>query len=107
VLTIAPNAADAIRSLTDSPELPDDASLRISVAELEDASAALELSLVSAPRAGDEVVQDEGVTVFLDERAAGALDDKVLEARVEGDEVSFGFMDREPGPSTNSSGPSA
>jgi len=41
------------------------------------------------------VLEEAGANVFLDEMAAIALDDKSLDAQIEGDEISFGILERE------------
>jgi len=51
------------------------------------------LSVADAPAADDAVVASEGTPVFLDAEAAQLLDDKVLDARIDGGQI--GFMLRE------------
>jgi iron-sulfur cluster assembly protein len=101
MLTITPNAADAIRAIVDSTDVPDEGGIRISVAHGDAAQASLELSISSGPQEGDAVLDEEGAHVFLDEVAVVALNDKSLDARVEGDAISFGIVEPEPpgGPS--------
>jgi iron-sulfur cluster assembly protein len=95
MLTITSNAAEAIRAIVDSTDVPDDGGLRISVAQQDGAQAALELAVSPAPMEGDEVVEEEGAQVFLDELASMALEDKSLDAQIEGEEISFGILERE------------
>jgi Fe-S cluster assembly iron-binding protein IscA len=68
-----------ICQLTDRPELPDGAGLRIASSEQEPN---LTVSPAGTPEAGDQVVESEGARVFLEPEAAAMLDDKVLDARV-------------------------
>jgi iron-sulfur cluster assembly protein len=95
MLTITPHAAEAIRAIVQSTEVPDEGGLRISVAQQNGGQAALELAVSPAPMEGDEVVEEEGAHVFLDELASAALDDKSLDAQIEGEEISFGIRERE------------
>jgi len=96
MLTITPNAAEAIRTIVQSTDVPDEGGIRISIAQQDAAQASLELSISPAPLEGDAVVEEEGAHVFLDELAIVALDDKSLDAQIEGDEISFGIVEREP-----------
>ncbi len=51
--------------------------------------------MTDGPAPDDAVVEAEGTPVFLESEAAEMLDDKVLDARVDGRQV--GFMLREQG----------
>jgi iron-sulfur cluster assembly protein len=94
VLTITQDAAAAIEAVVDSaPTDSEQAGLRIARGVSPDGQPGLELSVADAPAADDAVVASEGTPVFLDAEAAQLLDDKVLDAKVEGGQV--GFMLRE------------
>jgi iron-sulfur cluster assembly protein len=95
MLTITPSAANAIRAILETAHVPDQGGIRISVAQENGSQARLELSLSESPLAGDAVVEEDGASVFLDELATAALDDKSLDASIEGDEISFGIVERE------------
>jgi iron-sulfur cluster assembly protein len=95
MLTITSNAAEAIRTILQSTEVPEEGGIRISIAQQNGAQASLELAVSPAPMEGDEVLEEDGAHVFLDEMAAVALDDKSLDAEIEGDEISFGIVERE------------
>ncbi|MGH2714616.1 MAG: hypothetical protein ACRDM7_12170 [Thermoleophilaceae bacterium] len=95
MLTITSNAADAIREIIQSTDVPDEGGIRISVARQNGAQASLELALSPAPMEGDEVLDAGGAHVFLDELAVVALDDKSLDAQIEGGEISFGILERD------------
>ncbi len=56
---------------------------------------ALELALSPAPMDGDNVLEVNGAHVFLDEIASVALDDKSLDAAMEGGEISFGIVEQD------------
>jgi len=88
MLTLSDQAVTAIRSLTTRPGLPAQTGLRIAPAEAD--SGGLSLSLSDGPQAGDRVIEETDVQVFVQPEAAAALDDKELDAQVsENGEVSF------------------
>jgi len=97
MLIVTHTAAEAIRTLLDSAEVPQDGGIRISMAHQNGAQASLELAVTPAPMEGDEVLEEEGVHVFLDEVALVALEDKSLDAEVHGDEISFGIVEQDEG----------
>jgi iron-sulfur cluster assembly protein len=97
MLTITSNAAEAIRAIVRSTDVPDDAGIRISIARQNGAEASLELAISAAPMEGDSVLEMNGAHVFLDELAAAALDDKSLDAEMEDGEISFGIVEQEEG----------
>lgn len=59
------------------------------VAERAGTQANFELSVVPLPAEDDEVIEEQGARVFLEPEAASLLDDKVLDASVEQDQVAF------------------
>jgi iron-sulfur cluster assembly protein len=95
MLTITSNAAEAIRAIVENTDVPEEGGIRISIARQNGAEASLELAISPAPMEGDEVLNANGAHVFLDELAAVALDDKSLDAEMEGGEISFGIVDRD------------
>jgi iron-sulfur cluster assembly protein len=94
MLTITPIATEAIRVIVQSSDAPEEGGLRISVAPQNDAQAALAISISAAPQEGDAVVDQDGAHVFLDETAASALDDKALDARIQGDQIAFEVVEQ-------------
>ena len=96
MLTITHEAAEAIDAVVHSaPNAPDSAGLRIARGVAPDGQQGLQLSVTDGPAPDDAVVEAEGTPVFLESEAAAMLDDKVLDARVDGAQV--GFMLREQG----------
>jgi len=53
-----------------------------------------QVSVVALPGEDDEVIEEEGVRVFLDPEAASLLEDKVLDASVEQNQVAFTLADQ-------------
>ena len=95
MLTITSNAAEAIRAIVQSTDVPDEGGIRISIARQNGSQASLELALSPAPLEGDDVLELNGAHVFLDEMASVALDDKALDAEVQGGEISFGIVEQD------------
>ncbi len=95
MLTITSNAAEAIRTIVEATDVPDEGGIRIAIAQQNGSQASLELAISPAPLEGDEVLEEQGAHVFLDPMAAVALDDKSLDAQIEGDEISFGIVERD------------
>jgi iron-sulfur cluster assembly protein len=89
MLTLSESAVEAVDTLLHSPDVPEDAGLRIDAAG--EAQFTLEIALGPAP--GDQVIEEGGARVFVDPAAAPMLDNAELDARREGDQVAFGLTD--------------
>jgi iron-sulfur cluster assembly protein len=94
VLTLTDHAQDAVRTLTQDPQAPDSAGLRIAAGD-----EGLELMLVAEPAPGDALIDERGARVFLEEQAAQLLEERILDAQVEGDKVNFFLATTEEMPS--------
>jgi iron-sulfur cluster assembly protein len=96
MLTLTPTAAQAVEAIVSRSELPDSAGLRISApAPAQDSAApsgSLQMGVVEAPQPDDEII--EGSSLYLEPGTAQFLDDKVLDADVEGDQVRFSFSEQ-------------
>ena len=79
MLTLTDKAADQIRTLVSSDEVPDDAGVRIASTP----DGALTLSLATGPADGDAVVDKDGARVFLEPQADQLLDGHQLDAGVD------------------------
>lgn len=88
MLTLSDSAVEAVDRLLRTPEIPDDAGLRIRATG--ESQFAVEIVLEPAP--GDQVIEEAGARVFVDSEAALMLGDAELNARTEGDQVAFGLM---------------
>jgi Fe-S cluster assembly iron-binding protein IscA len=75
MLNLTRDAASEIRRLANRSRQPGTVGLRIT----NDSAGSLKLSLAQVPAEGDSVVDDSGARVFLDQQAAGVLDDKTLD----------------------------
>ena len=89
MLTLTQTAAEVVRNLVEQSPAPDSGGLRIAASAGAGAGVELELSLVEEPEALDETVEQSGATVYLDPGAAELLDDKLLDAQVAEDHVTF------------------
>jgi Fe-S cluster assembly iron-binding protein IscA len=64
------------------------------VAERAGTQANFHLTVVPLPAEDDEVIDEHGARVFLEPEAASLLDEKVLDASVEQDQVAFTIADQ-------------
>jgi iron-sulfur cluster assembly protein len=95
MLALTDNAVEAVQEiLSSSDEAPEMGGLRL-VAEPEGAQVNFQLSVVALPAEDDEVIEEQGARVFLDPEAASLLGDKVLDARIESNQVAFTIADQD------------
>lgn len=86
MLTLTENASTIVRDITTQPGLPESAGLRITA----DATDSFAIAQADAAEAHDQVIEQEGATLYLDQDAAVALDDKILDAALgDGGRVEF------------------
>lgn len=109
MLTMTPQAAEAVRLLIDDSPLDEEAGLRIAPGEPTPQGTPLSLTLVEQPEEADQTVEADGASLFIEPAAAEALDAMVLDARIEKEGVQFMLKDAEPGAeiSPNGSSPTA
>jgi iron-sulfur cluster assembly protein len=93
MLMITQDAAEAIMQAL--AEEPDSSGFRIAerTYSLNGSGPAIQMELASAPEDEDEVIEDQGVRLFVDPRAAKTLDGKVLDAEIEEGEVRFALLE--------------
>ncbi len=77
MLTLTENASNAVTTIVGQAVAAPGAGLRIAE---DPASSNLGLIVAEGPLPGDEVIEEAGARVFLDDKAHDALDDKVLDA---------------------------
>jgi Fe-S cluster assembly iron-binding protein IscA len=70
--------------------------LRITAVEVDD-EVEIQIDDAQGPQDGDETVERDGATVYLDELASEVLDDQVLGVHAHGDHFHFSFDDQTPG----------
>jgi Fe-S cluster assembly iron-binding protein IscA len=91
VLTITPEASQAIRGILAASDAPDGSMFRIAP-QGQDGTApgpSLAISVTDAPPPDDQIVEGEQVAISVDPSAAAMLDDKELDATVVGEQVNF------------------
>src|SRR5437868_10744861 len=82
MLVLTEAAAEAVKSVTSTPQTPGEAGLRIvSPAPEPEDPGALEVTAAAGPGENDQVIEAAGARVFLEPQAAAYLDDKVLDAQ--------------------------
>lgn len=92
MLVMTERAVSTIRLLSDDPQTRAGTGLRIATGGSE---RVLEVAMVAGPKEGDQVVEYDDATVFLDEHAARLLDDKVIDADMDaGGRVNFTVSDQ-------------
>ncbi|MBB5916525.1 Fe-S cluster assembly iron-binding protein IscA [Nocardia transvalensis] len=81
MLMLTPTAIEVVRTITSAEGTPQDAGLRIFT---DDGAETLQLALAAEPAETDKIMDAEGSRIFLDQQAAAYLDDKILDAGVDG-----------------------
>jgi iron-sulfur cluster assembly protein len=96
VLTITPEASQAIRGILAASDAPDGSMFRIAPQGQDGTGpgTGLAISLTDSPPPEDEIVEAEEVAIAVEPTAAAVLEDKELDARVEGEQVSFSIGER-------------
>lgn len=94
MLTLSSDATEAIEQILEAPEVPDGGGVRIAPAGANSDGPApsgggLQLSVTAEPATGDEVIQDQNARVFVDGDVAPFLEDKELDASVQGEAIQF------------------
>ena len=94
LLALTDSAVEAVKSIvSSSDEVSETGGLRM-VAERAGTQANFQLSVVPLPAEDDKVIDEQGARVFLEPKAASLLDEKVLDASVEQDQVAFTIADQ-------------
>ena len=95
MLAITHSALEAIQGLTSQPGVPEGAGLKLS-GQTTPEGASLELTLAEGPDETDQVIQAEDANVFVAAPVSELLDDKVLDAEIQDDRVSFRLLEQPP-----------
>jgi iron-sulfur cluster assembly protein len=95
VLALTDSAVQAVKGIVSSSDQPaETGGLRVVADRVAD-EANFQLSVAALPAEDDEIVEEQGARLFLDPEAASLLDDKVLDATVEQNQVAFTLADQE------------
>jgi Fe-S cluster assembly iron-binding protein IscA len=93
VLTLPPSATETIEQILSAPTVPDDAGIRImpSMQVTDGAGSGQELVVAVAeqPGDGDQVIEEGGARVFVQDSLAEPLDEMFLDAKVVDQQVRF------------------
>ncbi|MGB2710146.1 MAG: HesB/YadR/YfhF-family protein [Conexibacter sp.] len=89
MLAITDTAADAIRGIVTAPGVPDGAGLRIAMQGGASDAGTLEVTVAEVPAESDQVLDEAGARVFVEDRVVPMLDDKLLDAEIEGTRIGF------------------
>lgn len=81
MLTLTDEATTAVKTIT--AQYPDAPQGGVRIEGEGSPESQFSLSVVDAPEPRDAVIENAGARVFLDEAAAAALDDRVLDAQVD------------------------
>lgn len=86
MLNLTNNAITALAGITAQSGLPASGGVRITVADSGDQ---VELALAPEPEARDQIIDEGGVRVFLDEQASPLLAEHVLDAEQADEGIGF------------------
>jgi Fe-S cluster assembly iron-binding protein IscA len=97
MLTLTEAAKGMVRDMVSAGDAPEGSGLRIAIVHDDGEGADLSLELASEPADGDQVLDEDGLRLFLEPEAASLLDDKILDAEPHGDHYHFRLDDQGPG----------
>ena len=93
MLTLTEDASTIVKTIADQTPGAEEGGLRISADD--SGSTEFAVAVTAAPEPQDEVIEQSGARVFLEENAAVTLSDKVLDAQIdEQGAVRFAIGDR-------------
>jgi len=104
MFALTESAADAIRRLSETPTA-DGVRISTSPASTDGSETGLQIQLVAQPEAQDAVVEAEGARLYLEPEAADTLEDKVLDADIDGDSIQFAIFQQPAGGQQAENGP--
>lgn len=94
MLELTDAAAEAVRAIVgSSDETAETGGLRV-VAEPEGDQVTLQFNVAVVPAEDDDVVEASGARIFMEPVAASLLDDKLLDASIDGDRIAFLLTDQ-------------
>ncbi len=107
MLALTQNAAEAVESMVNRPEVPENAVVRIASAEgeIDATQTELQMVLVEEPEENDLLI--EGVPISVERETIGLLQDKILDAEMTGSGVSFSLYLQPQAASANGGEPPA
>lgn len=100
MLTLTSDATQAIEHILEHPGLPNGAGVRISADPEPTGNGAapspiaLQMAVAGEPDTDDQVIEDAGARVFVQDTLSDALSDKSLDAAVDGERIEFRLTDQ-------------
>jgi iron-sulfur cluster assembly protein len=94
LLALTDRAVEAVRDIvSSSSEASETGGLRLS-ADRAGTQASFKLSVASLPAEDDAVIEEHGARVFVDPDVAALLDDKMLDATIDQNQVAFTVVEQ-------------
>jgi Fe-S cluster assembly iron-binding protein IscA len=85
MLVLTEAAAEVVKAIASTPQAPEASGLRIASPAGSADPGALQVTATPGPNENDQVVEAAGAHVYLEPQAAAYLEDKVLDAEVDGE----------------------
>lgn len=98
MLALTPEATQAIEHILTAPGVPSGAGIRIMPVAPdngEGVTSELQVEVAEQPGEGDEVIEEAGARVFVEDSVCGYLQDKKLKAEVVKERVRFSLTGQE------------
>lgn len=103
MLSLTPEATQAIERILKAPGVPENAGLRIMPVGPTDESqvtSELQVEVADQPGERDEVIEANGARVFVQDSLCGYLDDKTLDAETDQERIRFSLAGQTAAPGT-------
>jgi Fe-S cluster assembly iron-binding protein IscA len=96
MMELSENAAAALENLRESQGVPEDRGTRITAEQAQEGGLALRLEFVEEIPESDQVIEQSGTEVHLDEKVVGPLENVVMDVRDTDEGLAFVFRGQTP-----------
>jgi Fe-S cluster assembly iron-binding protein IscA len=96
MMELSENAAAALENLRENQGVPDDRGTRITAEKAQEGGLALRLEFVEEIPDTDQLIEQSGTEVHLDEKVVGPLENVVMDVRDTDEGMAFVFRGRTP-----------
>jgi len=96
MLQLSENAAAALESIRESQGVPEDQDTRLTAEEGESGGLALRLEFVDEVPENDQVVEQAGTEIHLDEKVVQPLENTIMDVRDTDEGLAFVFRSQSP-----------
>jgi Fe-S cluster assembly iron-binding protein IscA len=96
MMELSENAAAALENLRESQGVPEDRGTRITAEQAQEGGLALRLEFVEEIPESDQVIEQAGTEVHLDEKVVGPLENVVMDVRDTDEGLAFVFRGQTP-----------